>query len=186
MTTGLLDKHEPVPIPTRSQAPPRTSLAAEPVAHPMHESKPVRIQIPSIEIDAQVTQLGLRPDRTMQVPPDGRVAGWYSESPTPGELGPSVIVAHVDWNGESGVFYHIDDLHPGAEVRIQRQDGTTAVFLVDETLRFSKSKFPTNEVYGNIGFAGLRLITCGGEFDSQARSYVDNIVVDARLVASKP
>ena len=36
-------------------------------------------------------------------------------------------------------------------------------------------------VYGDIEHAGLRLITCGGSFDSSARSYDDNIVVFAEL-----
>ncbi len=35
---------------------------------------------------------------------------------------------------------------------------------------------------GKHFFAGLRLITCGGEFDRQARSYDDNIVAFADLV----
>ena len=37
----------------------------------------------------------------------------------------------------------------------------------------------TAKVYGDVDSAQLRLITCGGEFDSSARSYVDNIVVYA-------
>jgi hypothetical protein len=41
-------------------------------------------------------------------------------------------------------------------------------------------------VYGNLDHAGLRVITCGGAFDHRARSYVDNIVVFADLVATPP
>jgi hypothetical protein len=40
--------------------------------------------------------------------------------------------------------------------------------------------------YGDLDHAGLRLITCGGSFDRQARSYDDNIVVFADLVATHP
>ncbi|MFP5370771.1 MAG: class F sortase, partial [Actinomycetes bacterium] len=35
------------------------------------------------------------------------------------------------------------------------------------------------QVYGPTPRAELRLITCGGEFDSGARSYRDNVVVSA-------
>jgi hypothetical protein len=41
-------------------------------------------------------------------------------------------------------------------------------------------------VYGAIDYAGLRLITCGGAFDTRARSYVDNIIAFAELVGSTP
>ena len=44
--------------------------------------------------------------------------------------------------------------------------------------------FPTERVYGDIDHAGLRLITCGGEFDRAARSYRENVVVYAGLVGS--
>jgi hypothetical protein len=41
---------------------------------------------------------------------------------------------------------------------------------------------PTKLVYGNTDHAALRLITCGGPFDS-AGHYRDNVVVLASLVA---
>ena len=42
-----------------------------------------------------------------------------------------------------------------------------------------KTDFPTLDVYGNTDSPELRLITCGGPFDSSAGSYVDNVVVFA-------
>jgi hypothetical protein len=65
----------------------------------MPASRPVRRTIPSIAVDTGLIDLGLKPDGTMEVPPDGSTAGWYTESPTPGELGPAVLAAHVDWRG---------------------------------------------------------------------------------------
>ena len=49
-----------------------------------------------------------------------------------------------------------------------------------------KSRFPTDEVYGDTGHAALRLVTCGGAFDERSRSYLDNVVVYASLQASAP
>jgi hypothetical protein len=37
-------------------------------------------------------------------------------------------------------------------------------------------------VYGSVPYAALRLITCGGDFDSAAGSYVDNTIVYAHMV----
>jgi hypothetical protein len=46
-------------------------------------------------------------------------------------------------------------------------------------------RFPTKAVFGNINYAGLRLITCGGTYDSSTHKYLDNIVVFSRLVAAR-
>ena len=49
-------------------------------------------------------RLGLQADGSMQVPPAPFPAGWYTGSPTPGELGPAVLAGHVHWNEQPGVF----------------------------------------------------------------------------------
>lgn len=158
-----------------------TSPSAAPVEL-MPESTPVRLQVPSIGVDTGLMDLGLQPDGTMDVPPDGALAGWYTKAPTPGEIGPAIIAAHVDWNGQPGVFYNLDQLKPGDEASVQRQDGTTAIFQITRIEQYPKDNFPTDAIYGNLDYAGLRLITCGGDFDQRVRSYEDNIIAYARLV----
>ena len=180
------------PVPGTGIATPPTSRATsepEPISSPgvpaMPAADPVRLQIPSIGVDAALIDLGLQADGTLEVPPGGFPAGWYTGSPTPGELGPAIIAGHVDWAGQPGVFYDLRDLTPGDEIAINRQDGSTAAFRVTRIERFAKDRFPTEAVYGDLDHAGLRLITCGGAFDRQARSYVDNIVVFAELIDSR-
>jgi hypothetical protein len=149
-----------------------------------NSSAPVRVQVPAIGADSSLLDLGLQPDGTMEVPPDADTVGWFTGGPTPGELGPAVIVGHVDWAGTHGIFYNLRDLQPDDQVTVTRADGSVAVFAVRSNERFPKDQFPTAAVYGNIDHAGLRLITCGGSFDPAARSYLDNIVVFADLVGS--
>lgn len=161
------------PSPTPTIAAPSISMAM---------SKPVRVQIPTIGVNSRLMDLRLKADGTMNVPPDGTEAGWYTGAPTPGELGPAIIAGHVDWGGRQGVFYHLRNLKPNDQVTVSRQDGSTAVFQVIRVDAFPKDKFPTELVYGDINYAGLRLITCGGSFDQHAHSYRDNIVVFAQLV----
>ncbi|MEX1163483.1 MAG: hypothetical protein WEB03_07875, partial [Nitriliruptor sp.] len=60
-------------------------------------------------------------------------------------------------------------------------DGSTARFVVTRVERFAKTEFPTAEVYGDLDHAGLRLITCGGDFDRERRTYEDNHVIFAEL-----
>jgi sortase (surface protein transpeptidase) len=140
--------------------------------------------VPAIEVDSPLIDLGLREDRTLEVPADGTTAGWFTGSPAPGQIGPAVIAAHVDWDHRPGVFFRLRDLERGDEVVVDRQDGSTARFEVLEVEQYPKDAFPTERVYGDIDHAGLRLITCGGEFDRAARSYRDNVVVYAGLVGS--
>jgi hypothetical protein len=70
---------------------------------------PVRLQIAAIGVDSDLMALGLKKDKTLEVPPRGFPAGWYTGMATPGELGTAIIVGHVDWNGP-GVFYRLHSL----------------------------------------------------------------------------
>jgi len=171
----------PGPRPTPAQEPPATSRPTLGPA-PLTRSTPVRLRIPAIGVDSGLMDLGLRADGSLQVPPSGFPAGWYTGGPTPGELGPSVIAGHIDWNGP-GVFFNLDKLKPGDLVMVRRADGSTPAFRISRVAQFPKDQFPTTLVYGNIDHAGLRLITCGGPFNSQTGHYEDNIVVFADLVA---
>lgn len=167
----------PVAVNGAPPAPARGSVAA-----PIPHSEPVRIEIPVLGVDSELMTLGLDSGGAMQVPPGAYPAGWYKGAPTPGELGPAIIAGHINWNGHAGVFSKLYELKPGDQVAVHRRDGSTALFRVDDVAEYPKHNFPTKTVYGNIDHAGLRLITCGGDFDSDAHSYLDNIVVYASFV----
>lgn len=144
-------------------------------------STPERLRIDAIGVDTDLVGLGLEDDGSLQVPAGAFPAGWYRDAPTPGELGPAVIVGHVDWAGASGVFADLGVLRAGDEVAVTREDGSTAVFVISAVRRVPKHDFPTMAVYGDLDHAGLRLITCGGAFDDEAASYEDNVIVFAEL-----
>jgi sortase (surface protein transpeptidase) len=144
----------------------------------------VSVTIPSIGARSpELVPLGLQPAGSIEVPQDFDLAAWFRHGPTPGEPGPAVIVGHVD-SAEDGpaVFFRLTELDPGAEVLVERADGRTAVFTVERVAQYRKDEFPTLEVYGNTDRAELRLITCGGTFDSSSGQYRGNVVAYARLV----
>jgi sortase (surface protein transpeptidase) len=147
------------------------------------ESDPVVVSIPRIGVRSTLVKLGLDSHGAMEVPKDPAVAGWFSKGPSPGALGPAVIAGHVTWDGAPEVFYRLGAMRRGDQVSVTRKDGKTAVFIVSRVARFSKSHFPSREVYGAIDHAGLRLITCGGTYDAARHTYLDNIVVFASLDA---
>ena len=177
-------------VPPRAPSRPRQGDAGPKVVGPvMKPSDPVSLAIPAIGVRSALTlQLGQTAQKTMEVPPPGpryNEAGWYKYSPTPGSLGPAVVVGHVD-SAKQGpsVFYKLGALRPRDKVRVTRKDGSVAVFAVNSVRRFKKAQFPTNLVYDNTNHAALRLITCGGPFDRDTGSYEDNIVVMASLVTA--
>jgi sortase (surface protein transpeptidase) len=152
-------------------------------------AEPVSVSIPAIGVTSDLMRLGLNDDGTVQVPPLEREdrAGWYERGPAPGAIGPAVLLGHVD-SAEfgPGVFFELGALEPGDAVEVARADGTVAQFTVDRVETHPKDDFPTVDVYGNTDDAQLRLITCGGDFDSAARSYEDNVIVWATLSGTRP
>lgn len=165
-------------------------LAAAPPAHGsaaassgMPKSDPVSVDVAKIGVHSSLIPLGLNADNTVQVPPLSQPmqAGWYEYGPTPGELGPAVILGHIDGNKDKGVFYDLKKVSPGDVITVARKDGTTARFVVYKTDLVPKDAFQPDAVYGNTAGPELRLITCGGSFDRAAHNYLDNVIVYAKL-----
>ena len=146
----------------------------------------MEVSIPTIGVRSTLVDLGLdkrgAKKGAMQTP-EPAVAGWFTRGPAPGALGPAVIAGHVTWDGAPAVFHRLGTMRRGDQVAVARKDGKTAVFTVSRVARFPKSQFPSRAVYGAIDHAGLRLITCGGTYDEAKNSYLDNVVVFARLEA---
>ncbi|MFI6284134.1 class F sortase [Streptomyces sp. NPDC051018] len=144
-----------------------------------------RVRIPSIGVDAPIMKVGLDPDDWIEAPPpeDPNIAGWYQNGVSPGQRGTAVVVGHVDNSSGPAVFYGLGSVEKGRRIEVPRLDGKTAVFEVYGVEVYSKDDFPGARVYGDTGYAELRVITCGGGF-SQANGYDGNVVVFARMVKS--
>ncbi|MGW7438873.1 class F sortase [Streptomyces sp. NPDC054849] len=177
---------EPVgpPLPSPAEAL-SAAGAVGPGIDPLPGSPPGRIRIPSIQVDAPLTGLGLARDGSLEVPPPDRpdLAGWYREGTTPGATGTAVIAGHVDDSAGPGVFYDLGALRRGAAIEIARADGRTAVFTVHAVEVYDAKAFPDTRVYGPSARAELRVITCGGGF-SPRTGYRGNVVVFAHLTGT--
>lgn len=143
---------------------------------------PSALEIPAIGVNTgELVDLGLTPSGAMEVPDGAATAGWFALSPVPGEPGPAVLAAHVNWKKTPGVFARLHELKVGDTAIVRRSDGTPVRFSAYRVERFGKSTFPTADVYGNTEGPELRLITCGGEFDAASGHYRDNVVVFGRM-----
>jgi hypothetical protein len=141
---------------------------------------PTSLDVPAIGLDV-ADPIDLRIDYrgALQVPTDYTKVGWFSSSAVPGDPGSAVMVGHVDDRNGPAVFGHLDQLKPGDVIEVGRSDGGTARFGVDSVETFAKDNLPTERVYGPTTTPTLRLMTCGGPFDTGSLNYRDNIVVFA-------
>ncbi len=180
---GLRGSDHPLAGPTPSPVAIRAALSGTPVVAPLAtaRSAPVSLTIPAIGLAVPVGSLGLNLDGTVQVPTGTTQPGWFRLGPTPGQIGSSVILGHVDSYLGPGVFFQLPRLTAGDAVDVGLADGVTAQFSVDQVAEYAKTAFPDQLVYGSDGSSALQLVTCGGVFDHRTGSYLSNIVVYTSL-----
>jgi sortase (surface protein transpeptidase) len=166
--------------PPKAAAPVPSSV---PVTKPFKGLRPTSVKIPKIGAESSLLAVAVKTDGSISVPSvhTPMQAAWYKLSPVPGDVGPAIVLGHVDGDKKPGIFYKLKDLKPGDEVDVDRSDGKKLKFVVDRVTQVPKDTFPKDAVYGNSDKPELRLITCGGAFDHAEHSYVDNIVVYANL-----
>ncbi len=165
-----------------ADTPDQTGSERAPAPVHMSSSPPVSVRASAVGIASDLLQVGLNKDDTLEVPTTYSQAAWYRLGPTPGALGPAVIIGHVDSYTGPGVFFNVGAMRPGQIIDVTRADMRVAHFRVDAVNSYPKGLFPTDAVYGHVNYAGLRLVTCGGVFDKHARSYESNVVVFASLI----
>ncbi|MFE7076965.1 class F sortase [Streptomyces sp. NPDC057620] len=141
---------------------------------------PAEVAVPSVGITSSLMELGLNPDRTVQVPPagEGMTAGWYTGGAVPGDIGAAVIIGHNDTRFGEAVFHDLKKVKEGADITVTDKTGKALHFTVTAKESVAKNAFPTEKVYGPTQDRALRLITCDGDFDAQGHP-VDNLIVYA-------
>lgn len=154
---------------------------------------------------------GINPTGEMWIPgPEEGVTDWVNTVSwlnTPGYAAPysdhgAVILAgHINWKGTYGALsdlseYGANDV--GKTFDVSMSDGRNRTYRIVEGRTINKSQLAAEgnqgplhtAMFGQTGRYGpigqpteeLRLISCGGEFDSAAGSYTSNIIVIARPV----
>lgn len=141
--------------------------------------RPVAVNIPSIDVEEPLIDLGIAEDGTMEVPEDFSEVGWFDGGGMPGGRGPTVLAGHLDSTTGPAVFHRLVEVQPGVEVEVTDAEGEEHIYRVERTEVFAKDDFPTREVFGALPEDELRLITCTGIFDFEAGSHEDNHIVFA-------
>lgn len=190
-TTTPTDRATPTTTSTAQDTASGTTTAPVPSQSPppdpafgqvLPASAPTKIDIASIGLNStNFVNLSVAADGTLTVPGSADEVGLYDGGPTPGQLGPAVLGAHVDSKEGPGIFYRLGSVKPGDQINIGRADGSMTTFTVDRVASYPKDQFPTDLVYhGDFARSELRLVTCGGTFD-KVKHYLDNVIVFAHL-----
>jgi hypothetical protein len=173
-------------LPPTDPAPAPTPAPDEEVAPEPPRLAPLRVRVPSIDVDAPVVPVGILPGDVMEIPDDVDDLGWYDPDGlgvAPGFDGTAVLAGHVDSRTQGrGALYDLRELTVGDPVEIALEDGTVQTWRITAVVQYPKATLPYDEVFTWSGSPRLALITCGGEFDRTERSYLDNIVAYAEPV----
>lgn len=182
--------------------------ARGPQLSPVPRAAPAFIDIPAISAHSSLITVGLddTPQHAMQVPDVAtpQQAAWYCNHPqlagqlvncdggvVPGQVGPAVVVGHVDGspasvNGphQQGIFFRLHELQPGDAIKVTLVEGTVLTFVVYKVASVPKDQFSIPAAYGNTQTPELRVITCGGPWKDSETGYANNILVSAVMTES--
>jgi hypothetical protein len=145
---------------------------------------PIGVTLPGVVSAGKVRPVGIDPTGEVEVPDETEI-GWYRLGARPGEMGATVLAAHVSWNGTLGPFAELGSVQPGTRVNVDLDDGSQRIYEVVERAKYDKTTLPEDRIWTREGPETLVLITCGGSFNPAIRRYRENIVVYAVAVGSE-
>ncbi|MFF8785409.1 sortase domain-bontaining protein [Streptomyces sp. NPDC015125] len=161
-------------------------------------AEPVGITIDALGVrEGGIAARGLDEHGILTPPPDTSPAlvGWYAEGPQPGEAGAALLVGRAagdrDPRARQTLVHRLAALKPGERVDIQRSDGSTARFTVEDVQLYDHDRFDARRAYAarDRGRSELRLIVDDGGHGPAAAPRargdgVSNVVVVSAYLTS--
>ncbi|ASF38550.1 sortase [Halobacillus halophilus] len=145
---------------------------------------PVRLTIPSIDVDAPIAPQGYTEQGGMAVPNSVTEVGWFEPGTKPGATGNSVIAGHVDGRNGPAVFYDLKDLKAGDSIYVEGKGGEKLTYTVQKVVAHPLDNSPIRELFGPTNEKALNLITCTGPYDDEAQEYTERLAVYTVLSSS--
>lgn len=151
-------------------------------AEEIDPSTPIRVNIPAINVGADIEPVGVDSQGRMDVPKDADNTSWFSPGFKPGAQGNAVLAGHYDReDGSPAVFWDLSKLQNGDEIIVEDDKGQKFVFVVADMQDFPYDDFPIEEVFGVSDVPRLNLITCRGEWNTSTENYSHRTVVFSEL-----
>lgn len=145
---------------------------------------PIRLEIPSIKVNAGIEEVGRTPQGAMDVPSHPSTTAWYNLGPRPGEVGSAVIAGHYGWyNNIPAIFDNLHKIKIGDNLSVVDDAGQTLHFVVRELRSYTLSENPSDVFNSDDGQTHLNLVTCQGAWNAAQKSYPKRLVVFTDLVS---
>jgi LPXTG-site transpeptidase (sortase) family protein len=150
---------------------------------PIPKFTPVNLKIPSLGVDADVVPVWTeQATGRMASPGTAEEVGWWAGRKA--GTGNLLLDGHHDWNGKTGVFYKLPELKVGDEVTVTGdKPDKTLTYRVVWIKNYDRNIDATDLLGNKKGHQVATLITCGGTFDTIARTHRERVVARAELVA---
>ncbi|MBT2569684.1 class F sortase [Planococcus sp. ISL-110] len=143
--------------------------------------QPTSLEIPAIDLEAQVQHLGITENGEMAVPDNIEDVSWFSPGYQPGQNGRAVIAGHVDGVDGPAIFWDLSELELGDEVVVQDKD-KTLTFKVHTMESIPLDLADVSKVFGYTSSPELVLVTCSGTYDFDRGTREERLMVYASLV----
>ncbi len=148
-----------------------------------HPTYPSRLSIPTLNIDTHVQRVGITALGAIGSPNNFKDVGWYDRGTIPGEVGGAVIDGHVDNAlALAGVFKHLKEIKKDDHIFITTMGGKKLDFIVTDVIDYDYKEVPLADFLATKDLARLWIITCGGNWIGEKRTYDKRLVVSAVLV----
>lgn len=144
-------------------------------------SDPEELSVPSIDVSAPLEPVGVLENGQMGVPSTENGVAWFEPGPEPGEKGNAVMAGHVDSVDGPSVFYELENVQAGEQVRVTSEDGQELVFEVQRVVSYPREEAPIEEIFGSSDSRNLNLITCAGTFEQEHGTHDERLVVYTEL-----
>ena len=186
-TPTSLPTSSSTPLPTQTPSPtsrptltpsPTPTASLTPAPTPRPPSPPVKIRIPSLDVNRSIIKLPRTRDRrtgswiwkTERLFRAGRkdLVGHLEGSDSPGEPGNMILAGHNYGYGYNGVFVHLGRLRPGKKIYVVNKAGVTFTYRVTEVDRVRWRKQNFAEITEHLrylsggGSERLTLVSCSG------------------------
>ena len=164
-----------------------TEAAQKPVAQrvifappPIKAFTPVSLSIPRIGVEAPVVPVWTYQDGTMESPKTAKDVGWWAGRKA--GKGNLLLDGHHDWNRQQGTFYRLAELEAGDTFTVKGNDPTKVLTYRIVWVKNYDRLVDASDLLGNENGQFATLITCGGSFDTIARTHRERVVARAELV----
>jgi sortase (surface protein transpeptidase) len=153
--------------------PPSQVHAAAPVVAP---APTARIEIPSIDVNAPLTPVGLVNGALGTARTLWQV-GEYTGGVVPGQPGLAILVGHSGAPGQWGVFENLSELKVGQTLKVVTASGASTSFVVTSSAAYPANATGANALFGPASGSVLRLVSCYGHWNASTQEYDQRWIV---------